>query len=299
MLVGLLYLSAACGSADSGSQPDASIEPECVNQGDCDPDALCSSGRCVPASCGDDQISGNESDFDCGGDCVPCTEGQMCNGASDCTSRFCDEGICRDCTTTPDCSEAPGTFCSGGTCVDQQENGASCELNEECSSTVCESEGVCCNTSCDGDCSTGTCVAPACEDDLLLASTPQITFDASVSPPISSISTTITTDFSVPAIGRDISLEDGAKTTNVITAANDTAFDGVVNQLTLTGTTDVEVGIRFPSGGGLNNGSTLSASLAGTTVASVRQVIDKVTLVQSGDNTEYEVIVTWEFRGCQ
>ena len=45
-------------------------------------------------TCFDGLQNGNESDRDCGGDCVPCSDGHACLQPSDCLSGHCDEGIC-------------------------------------------------------------------------------------------------------------------------------------------------------------------------------------------------------------
>ncbi len=92
--------------------------------------------------CGDGELSGDETDVDCGGSCVPCRVGQRCEVRTDCITLHCDqeENICatqgclNDCSflgiceegrcecqpgwTGPDCSEpACLNDCSGnGTC---------------------------------------------------------------------------------------------------------------------------------------------------------------------------------------
>ena len=46
--------------------------------------------------CWDEELNGNETDVDCGGgDCKKCEDGAYCrNGARDCISGFCDNGVC-------------------------------------------------------------------------------------------------------------------------------------------------------------------------------------------------------------
>ncbi|HVU04091.1 MAG TPA: hypothetical protein VHE30_20175 [Polyangiaceae bacterium] len=48
------------------------------------------------ATCFDGVRNGPESDVDCGGDCVPCEEGDRCVAPRDCVSGRCSEGECEE-----------------------------------------------------------------------------------------------------------------------------------------------------------------------------------------------------------
>ena len=156
------------GAADddggvNGSGTDASAL-ECITAADCTGAfQICVASNCIPATCEDNELTGNESDVDCGGDCPPCTEGQLCIGANDCMTLFCDgsagDAVCRDCNTAEDCAGTPGSYCAGGLCVATRSQGEQCASSNECSTGYC-ADGVCCDTPCNGDCQTcgtGTC----------------------------------------------------------------------------------------------------------------------------------------------
>jgi len=42
----------------------------------------------------DYKMNGNESDIDCGGNCLPCADGLSCVGNQDCDSKYCQDLIC-------------------------------------------------------------------------------------------------------------------------------------------------------------------------------------------------------------
>ena len=48
------------------------------------------------ATCFDRIRNGPESDIDCGGDCLLCTDGKACRIARDCLSGYCSEGVCEE-----------------------------------------------------------------------------------------------------------------------------------------------------------------------------------------------------------
>lgn len=54
----------------------------------------CVAGACTAATCSDGWLNGRETDVDCGGDCFPCGEDQLCQVDRDCTSVDCVEGRC-------------------------------------------------------------------------------------------------------------------------------------------------------------------------------------------------------------
>ncbi|MCA9650577.1 MAG: hypothetical protein KC501_11750 [Myxococcales bacterium] len=49
---------------------------------------------CRAPACDDGLRSGQESDVDCGGSCVPCSQGDGCDEHGDCETGFCVEGRC-------------------------------------------------------------------------------------------------------------------------------------------------------------------------------------------------------------
>jgi hypothetical protein len=46
--------------------------------------------------CVNNVMDGDETDFNCGGACIPCTGSQLCKIGFDCSSDFCDLNLCRD-----------------------------------------------------------------------------------------------------------------------------------------------------------------------------------------------------------
>lgn len=147
-----LVLALACGSDGAANRDGGSCS--------CSSDETCIDGQCLPATCGDLVVTGNETDIDCGGACAPCTEGQSCLGYIDCASQFCADGVCRDCMGDEDCATAPGTYCNGGMCTERLELGDACDTGDQCTSGYCV-DGVCCDGPCDGECescgSSGAC----------------------------------------------------------------------------------------------------------------------------------------------
>jgi hypothetical protein len=118
----------------------------------CKPGQTCAYGLCVPTACQNGAMDGTESDIDCGGDCVPCFEGDACNTGADCTSGvcgpemtckapLCDDGFKNNGETDVDC----GAHCPGKPCAD----GKGCKAGEDCSSGVCWA---------------GQCQVPSCTD---------------------------------------------------------------------------------------------------------------------------------------
>jgi hypothetical protein len=137
---------------------------ECNLDADCTA-GMCAGNQCIPDACANGVIDGDESDVDCGGpQCAVCSNGQNCNGASDCASALCDAGTCTACQAGQ-C--ATGEFCDAGACVPQNANGQTCAGPSECSSGNCV-DGLCCDIACDGSCQAcdvsgneGTCSAHA------------------------------------------------------------------------------------------------------------------------------------------
>ncbi len=136
---------------NAGKCVECNSDAECAAPEVCDP--ANGTGQCVDPSCADGVTNGTESDEDCGGSCPPCTVGQMCGGALDCASGYCNGGICNPCGETADCP--PGNACDskvdGGTCVSAFPNGMACTVPGDCVSGFCV-DNVCCNSECSGTC---------------------------------------------------------------------------------------------------------------------------------------------------
>lgn len=129
--------------------------------------SACSSQRCLPVvtggplacvapSCVDTIMNGYETNFDCGGGCVGCSEDSGCNAGQDCRSGVCGN----DAYNT-------GVRCRAATCEDGVQNGE--EVDVDCGMYCCNMYGVpsascpvrcanglrCATTS---DCAEGTCM---------------------------------------------------------------------------------------------------------------------------------------------
>ncbi len=132
---------------------------ECLVNTDC-PDAspFCDQGThtCIPATCGDGEKNGPETDTDCGGgQCPPCADGLDCKVGTDCESKVCGQD---------------GT-CSVPQCDDGVQNGSETDLDcgQGCPNQCGPGQGCDQNPDCEGnDCTgmNGTCV-PNCNDSVL------------------------------------------------------------------------------------------------------------------------------------
>ncbi len=134
---------------------------ECNTPADCGAgNQLCLEQQCVAMSCMDGVLSGNETDTDCGGDCLPCGVGDDCQEPTDCTSLVCegsngnetcqapscDDGVQNGSETDEDCGGSCQQGCGvGETCVDASDCAA--QLN------YCHCEAATC-----------TCEIPTCFD---------------------------------------------------------------------------------------------------------------------------------------
>lgn len=152
---------------------------ECCAAAPCVGGQLCSSGRCQPApplvdagacvgedcprpaqlapvvNCADSLFGQGETDTDCGGSCgstcqvgqrcqsdVDCGAGLSCLSASQrCSPPSCDDGVLNGSERQADCG---GGTCPG--CAD----GAACDTDADCLSSVCGADG--------------SCAAPLCND---------------------------------------------------------------------------------------------------------------------------------------
>lgn len=127
---------------------------QCNGPGECSGTQICQGNTCVAATCDDDVQSGNETDEDCGGDCLPCDDGLNCNVGTDCESGVCD-GTCQ----APSCDDE--THNGNETDIDCGGSCPGCGLNELCMVAAdCAPQlnyCVCDKTTC-------TCETPDCFD---------------------------------------------------------------------------------------------------------------------------------------
>jgi len=71
---------------------DCAVTQGCAVNADCDSGLKCNTTamKCEPTTCGNNTQDGNETDVDCGGDCVAtCADGLDCSTADDCQSGVC------------------------------------------------------------------------------------------------------------------------------------------------------------------------------------------------------------------
>jgi len=130
---------------------------DCIRNDDCS-SMTCSGGACVPATCTNGMLDGDESAEDCGGMCAPCDDGKACESDSDCVSGACNTevmpAVCAPCGGSNPCPGAQ--FCDSlGVCQPELSNGAICESDAQCTSEHCVEEEtirVCCDAPCDGLC---------------------------------------------------------------------------------------------------------------------------------------------------
>lgn len=123
---------------------------DCLTNAHCQ-GGVCQANLCVPVTCTDGQLNGDETDTDCGGMCADCVNGDNCLMADDCISQFCNGGLCAPCTTAANCTSTQ--YCNGGVCTSKKMAGDVCQTSVECSSGFCPAgDGVCCNSACTGTC---------------------------------------------------------------------------------------------------------------------------------------------------
>lgn len=112
----------------------------------------CDGSRCVPGHCTNMMTdSGNgETDWDCGGPCVPCPVGDGCSVPSDCQHGVCIGGKC----AAPSCSDMvhndseTGTDCGGPPSCPRCPTGEGCDFGSDCANAVCWA-GICEDPKCD------------------------------------------------------------------------------------------------------------------------------------------------------
>ena len=105
---------------------------------------------CVPSSCTDGALNGNETDIDCGGNCTQCDAGKECRTNDDCISKSCAAYVCvlHNCYDNIFNGNETGVDCGGG-CPRACPTGQGCVIASDCDSRLC---------------SNSTCRAPTCSD---------------------------------------------------------------------------------------------------------------------------------------
>jgi hypothetical protein len=108
------------------------------------PGTMCAAnGACLPSDCltGTPNPSLNESDFECGGACLPCAITKKCNTYKDCASLVC--------------FPATGGTCLAPTCSDGRKNGT--ETDIDCGGGMCLPCGSTLGCLAPTDCLSGVC----------------------------------------------------------------------------------------------------------------------------------------------
>lgn len=129
-----------------GSCPACDVGNDCRRNVDCASNR-CVAGACAPSpltnlstTCNDNIKNGNESDVDCGGQCVPCDDSGSCRTGGDCLSAFCSAArICEsaDCNDDIQNGEEKGPDC-GGNCPTGCPIDSACVFSAECATGYCD-----------------------------------------------------------------------------------------------------------------------------------------------------------------
>lgn len=131
------------------------LDGECVECIDIDtidacPGLICDHIYCAPEHCGDGNVNGGETGFNCGGgQCKPCPIGLPCNTGTDCAEGVCIEGICAVPTCLDGAKNGGETDidCGVTTCSKPCANGQGCSRPDDCASKVCL-VGICLKPTC-------------------------------------------------------------------------------------------------------------------------------------------------------
>ena len=132
-----------CGGAVCGR---CGLGKECLSHADCQ-SRLCSPflGVCLPASCRNNKMDGNETAVDCGGDtCGPCPDGAGCVRDADCQSKRCGEedAVClpEACFNGVRDGNESDVDCGGPGFCQRCPRDAGCAEDSDCASGFCEAE---------------------------------------------------------------------------------------------------------------------------------------------------------------
>lgn len=91
----------------------------------------------LPETCYDGLHNARETDVDCGGDCDPCPDGDLCRDPTDCVSGVCDGGQCLAPTCDDDVRNGRETDIDCGGDCDPCPTGDRCSRSTDCVSGVC------------------------------------------------------------------------------------------------------------------------------------------------------------------
>jgi hypothetical protein len=147
----------ACTSGAGGKLCDgAGACVECLHAADCPNGQACSpTNACLPATCTDSHLDGDETDVDCGGSCLPCGLGKMCFADADCASSACDTQsftcVADPCDDHRKDGDETDIDC-GGSCPSPCVEGQGCAVNADCATDACDALSL-------------TCAASQCSDD--------------------------------------------------------------------------------------------------------------------------------------
>jgi hypothetical protein len=118
--------TATCSSAVESPADLCNGSGSCVDSGTkaCGGTYVCSGSKCQ--TCTDSLKNGSETDVDCGGGgvCGKCANGKKCNGAADCTSNNCIDGVC--------CNTACGGTCQACNIPSGQDPADECPGQKTC-----------------------------------------------------------------------------------------------------------------------------------------------------------------------
>ena len=171
LLLPLLLFSgfSACSGIDGQNQTvdaDADADPDADADADADPDA-----DADEPTCDDGVLNGLETDLDCGGlDCEACEIGANCDDNTDCKSGLCSlDGVC---LAAPTCDDGllnnleSDLDCGGPNCPSCPD-GDRCEIDTDCESGYCSTDGLCAPPTCDDGAQNGEetgvdCGGPEC-----------------------------------------------------------------------------------------------------------------------------------------
>jgi hypothetical protein len=135
-----------CGGEDCRA---CELGLRCAEGSDC-LEGECLEGFCQNPGCDNDVQDETETDIDCGGDCKPCTTGQICEVDRDCDSFICtEELVCAGATCDDGLQngDETGRDCGGGMC-DGCPPGSPCLAAIDCLSGVCDEETMVCVVFC-------------------------------------------------------------------------------------------------------------------------------------------------------